>query len=86
MAPEIMTGHPYHLAVDIWAIGCIAYEMAQNSLIYGKYNSLFTCFLVATIGAPGYLKERYSMIFLNFFFATFFAHLFGLWLLIYLFQ
>jgi serine/threonine protein kinase len=28
MAPEIMVGQKYGRRVDIWSVGCLAYEMA----------------------------------------------------------
>ena len=32
MAPELIQGGPYGLAVDIWSIGVIMYELANNKL------------------------------------------------------
>lgn len=57
MAPEVLSGLFYHLAVDIWAVGCIAYEMAQGNMVYEDVGTLNCTFTVATIGAP-YLSAK----------------------------
>jgi serine/threonine protein kinase len=61
MAPEVLAGLAYHVAVDIWAVGCIAYEMAQGHLIYEDASTLNCTFTVATIGAP-YLTPKYVLL------------------------
>lgn len=32
MSPELLNGEPYTFAADIWALGCIAYEVRSREI------------------------------------------------------
>ena len=39
MAPELFNGRPYSAPNDVWALGCIMYEMATGKLAYTGYSN-----------------------------------------------
>ena len=40
MAPEVISGEPYGLPVDIWAVGGVLYEMTTGQRPYHEYENL----------------------------------------------
>ena len=38
MSPEMVKGEPYSTKADIWALGCIIYEMATFKPLYTYTN------------------------------------------------
>ena len=38
MSPEMVQGHPYNAKVDIWALGCLIYEMTALKVSFGVFS------------------------------------------------
>jgi len=52
MAPEIIAQQHYGMSVDIWALGCVGYELCTGEPPYHDYGSLKAMFYTSTKGAP----------------------------------
>jgi hypothetical protein len=52
MAPEIIKKHRYGSKVDIWALGCLIYELIEQAPPYYSEGALMAMFVTATHGAP----------------------------------
>jgi len=52
MAPEIIAQQHYGLSVDIWALGCVCFELCTGDPPYHDLGSLKAMFYTATRGAP----------------------------------
>lgn len=40
MSPEMVQGHPYTIKADIWALGCLVYEMTAlkvKTILYSLF-------------------------------------------------
>ena len=59
MSPELVNGEPYNSKSDVWALGCVLYELATLTPAFGKGNM---CAVVLSIlrGAYSPLPEYYS--------------------------
>ncbi|KAI8087841.1 kinase-like domain-containing protein [Gilbertella persicaria] len=61
MAPEVITGQEYDTKVDIWSLGVLLYEMAQNAPPYIEHPPLKALYLIAAHGLPSlYEPDRWS--------------------------
>jgi NIMA (never in mitosis gene a)-related kinase len=40
LAPELCEGHPYNKKTDIWALGCVLYEMMTLNKAFGAEVSI----------------------------------------------
>jgi serine/threonine protein kinase len=43
MAPELIKGKDYDTKIDIWSLGVLIYEMAQNNPPYIEHPPLKVC-------------------------------------------
>ncbi|KAG1466958.1 hypothetical protein G6F56_004594 [Rhizopus delemar] len=61
MAPELIKGQYYDDKVDIWSLGILLIEMAQNNPPYVELPPLKALYLIASNGIPPlYEPERWS--------------------------
>lgn len=40
MAPEVFDGHGYGASADVWAAGCVCYEVLCRRKLFGGMNCL----------------------------------------------
>lgn len=59
MSPEVNSGHPYDHKSDIWALGCVIYEMADLSPPFRGYSSENLSLKIRTTN-PKRLHPSYS--------------------------
>ncbi|KAG2235940.1 hypothetical protein INT48_004270 [Thamnidium elegans] len=52
MAPELIKGKEYDTKIDIWSLGVLIYEMAQNNPPYIEHPPLKALYLIASNGLP----------------------------------
>jgi len=52
MAPEIIAQQHYGMTVDIWALGCVCFELCTGEPPYHDMGSLKGMYYTATKGAP----------------------------------
>lgn len=52
MAPELIKGKEYDTKIDIWSLGVLIYEMAQNNPPYIEHPPLKALYLIALNGLP----------------------------------
>jgi len=52
MAPEIIAQQHYGKSVDIWALGCVGFELCTGEPPYHEIGSLKAMFYTSTRGAP----------------------------------
>jgi hypothetical protein len=52
MAPEIIAQQHYGMSVDIWALGCVCFELCTGEPPYHDLGSLKAMFFTSTRGAP----------------------------------
>lgn len=52
MAPELIKGKYYDTKIDIWSLGVLIYEMAQNNPPYIEHPPLKALYLIAANGLP----------------------------------
>ncbi|NWZ74315.1 PAK2 kinase, partial [Acrocephalus arundinaceus] len=52
IAPEIMTGQPYGLKVDIWSFGIVGIEMAEREVPYWNETPGLPQLQITTRGIP----------------------------------
>jgi serine/threonine protein kinase len=61
MAPELIKGKDYDTKIDIWSLGVLIYEMAQNNPPYIEHPPLKALYLIASHGLPALTeKDRWS--------------------------
>ena len=52
-SPEVLLGIPYHLAIDMWSLGCILVEMHTGEPLFsGKDEFDQVCKIVEVLGIP----------------------------------
>jgi len=49
LAPELCEGLPYDKRTDIWALGCVLYEMMVLKKAFGAEVSIDVCVCVSSI-------------------------------------
>jgi len=59
MAPEIMQNEPYDYHADMWALGCITYELCRLQMPF-KTESLLELFMEVTQKEPAWQDWAYS--------------------------
>ena len=52
MAPEIIRGSEYDMAIDVWSLGILTLEMAEGSAPHSELPPLRALYLIATQPAP----------------------------------
>ncbi|XP_057899820.1 LOW QUALITY PROTEIN: serine/threonine-protein kinase PAK 1-like [Melospiza georgiana] len=52
LAPEVLTGQPYGLKVDIWSFGIVGIEMIKQEPPYWNQSPIMATQLIATVGTP----------------------------------
>lgn len=63
MAPEVLLGNDYDCAIDVWSLGCIAYELVSGELLFDcdsdsemEYQENHLANIVETVGTlPEYM-------------------------------
>ncbi|KAI7890941.1 kinase-like domain-containing protein [Mucor mucedo] len=60
MAPELIKGKDYDTKIDIWSLGVLIYEMAQNNPPYIEHPPLKALYLIALHGLPPLSSEGWS--------------------------
>ena len=64
-SPEVILGHPYNMAIDMWSLGCILAELHTGYPLFPGENEVeqLACImevregLAAPLGGPGQLAS-----------------------------
>ncbi|NWT62338.1 PAK1 kinase, partial [Erythrocercus mccallii] len=65
MAPEVMTGQPYSLKVDLWSFGVMGIEMVEREVPYWNETPVSPQLLMATGGRPKLRQPNLSLAWLH---------------------
>eukprot|EP00003_Mantamonas_plastica_P008261 TRINITY_DN1718_c0_g3_i2.p1 TRINITY_DN1718_c0_g3~~TRINITY_DN1718_c0_g3_i2.p1 ORF type:complete len:725 (-),score=254.97 TRINITY_DN1718_c0_g3_i2:83-2257(-) len=68
MSPEVIAKKPYGKGIDIWAVGILAIEMAEENPPYYEFGPLKALYMIATHGVNSYFEDKndYSVEFRDF--------------------
>jgi p21-activated kinase 1 len=67
MAPELIQGKQYDAKIDIWSLGVLIFEMAQNNPPYIEHPPLKALYLIVSNGLPSLQDpDRFSEQFKDF--------------------